>query len=215
MKAIIIGATGATGRELVKNLLNDEFFIEIIVLNRRSFFENHPKLTEHIIDFDKMENYKELIKADVAFSCMGTTLKIAGSKENQWKVDHDYQLKFAEICHENNVPSFVLLSAMNSNSNSKMFYSRMKGELKDKISEIKFDQLIILQPSLIVRPNTDRKAEKFAEIILKSLNKVNLLNNFKPIGTDDLSKAMIQSYKSYGKGFHRVKLKDIFQLIKT
>lgn len=215
MKAIIIGATGATGRELVKNLLNDDFFTEIIVLNRRSFFENHPKLTEHIIDFDKMDNYKEFIKADVAFSCMGTTLKMAGSKENQWKVDHDYQLKFAEICHENNVTSFVLLSAMNSNSNSKMFYSRMKGELEDKIYEIKFDQLIILQPSLIVRPNTDRKAEKFAEIILKALNKVNLLNNFKPISTDELSKAMINSYKSYEKGFHRVKLKEIFQLIKA
>lgn len=215
MKAIIIGATGATGRELVKNLLNDEFFTEIIVLNRRAFFENHPKLTEHIINFDKMDNYKDLIKADVAFSCMGTTLKMAGSKENQWKVDHDYQLKFAKICHENNVPSFVLLSAMNSNSNSKMFYSRMKGELEDKIYEIKFDQLIILQPSLIVRPNTDRKAEKFAEIILKALNKVNLLNNFKPISTDELSKAMINSYKSYENGFHRVKLKEIFQLIKA
>jgi len=96
-----------------------------------------------------------------------------------------------------------------------MFYSRMKGELEDKISEIKFDQLIILQPSLIVRPNTDRKGEKFAEIILKALNKINLLNNFKPISTDKLSKAMINSYKSYENGFHRVKLKDIFQLIKT
>src|SRR5690625_3601760 len=129
MKAIIIGATGATGRELVKNLLNDDFFTEIIVLNRRSFFENHPKLTEHIIDFDKMDNYKDLIKADVAFSCMGTTLKMAGSKENQWKVDHDYQLKFAEICHENNVLSFVLLSAMNSNSNSKFFFVGLKVNL--------------------------------------------------------------------------------------
>src|SRR5690625_3995861 len=156
MKAIIIGATGATGRELVKNLLNDDFFTEIIVLNRRLFFEKHIKLTKHIIDFDKMDNYKEFIKADVAFICMGTTFKMAGSKENQWKVDHDYQLKFAEICHENNVLSFVLLSAMNSNSNSKMFYSRMKGELEDKIYEIKFDQLIILQPSLIVRPKIGR-----------------------------------------------------------
>src|SRR5690625_5987450 len=87
--------------------------------------------------------------------------------------------------------------------------------MKYKNNNIKLDKLMIIQPSLIVRTNTDRKGEKFAELILKSLNKINLLNNFKPICTDDLSTAMIQSYKAYGKGFQRVKLKDIFQFIKT
>lgn len=215
MKAIVIGATGATGRELVKNLIDDKNFSHITVLSRRKFFSENPKLTEHIINFEEIHKYKNIINADVAFSCLGTTLEIAGSKENQWKVDHDYQLNFAKVCSQNDIPTFVLLSAMNSNPKSKIFYSRMKGKLENEISKLKFRKLIIVQPSLIIRPKSNRNGEKFAEYILKFLNKLNMFNDYKPITCNHLSKAMISSVNIYSNGSHKVKIKEIFQLIKT
>ena len=142
MKAIVIGATGATGKEIVENLLNDQLFSEVIILVRKKSFKNHSRLNEIVVDFEHLEQYKNVINADIAFSCLGTTLKIAGSKANQWKVDFDYQFKFAQLAKENNIPTFVLLSALGANSSSKIFYSKMKGTLEDVIKNLQFTSLI-------------------------------------------------------------------------
>lgn len=215
MKAIVIGATGATGKELVKQLLAKDDISEVITLVRRKTVDEHPKLKQHIIDFKAMDDYKDLIRADVAFSCLGTTLKLAGSKEAQWEVDHDYQLKFAENCFENKIPSFVLLSAIGVNPKSKFFYSRMRGELEEAVSQLKFDRLIIFQPSLLIRPNTDRFGERLSGLFLKTINSIGIATNYKPIKTSELSKSMILSLDFYKSGIHKVKVKQIFELIKA
>lgn len=89
MKALIIGATGATGKELVDRLLGDNNYASVSVFVRRPFGKSHPKLTEHIVDFSDVNSFQDLITGDVLFSCLGTTLKDAGSKDNQWKIDFD------------------------------------------------------------------------------------------------------------------------------
>lgn len=93
MIAIVIGATGATGKFLVQELINDSNYLEIVILVRRKTNISHPKMQEIIVDFDQLENYSEYIIDDVAFSCLGATLKDAGSKEKQRIIDYDYQLK--------------------------------------------------------------------------------------------------------------------------
>src|SRR5690606_25035212 len=118
MKAIIIGGTGATGREVVKQLLADERFNAVTAFVRRPYFDQHPKLTEIIVDFENLANYENDIRGDIAFSCLGTTLKDAGGKATQWRVDHDYQLAFAKIAKTNGVERFVLLSAFGANAQS-------------------------------------------------------------------------------------------------
>ena len=111
MKALIIGATGATGKDLVQKLIDDTHFSEIHVFGRRALELRNNKVFEHIVDFDQPETWKDLVTGDVAFSCLGTTLKDAGSKEAQRKVDFDYQLNFAKAARENNVEDFVLVSS--------------------------------------------------------------------------------------------------------
>src|SRR5205809_561582 len=104
MKALIIGATGAAGKDLVNILLQDTYYSEVVIFVRRASRITHPKLTEIITDFDKLENVAEQIKGDVLFSCLGTTLKAAGSKDKQWHIDYEIPSTFAAVARRNEVP---------------------------------------------------------------------------------------------------------------
>lgn len=190
MKALVIGATGATGKELVNQLLQNPNYNQVVVLVRRQFFVANSKLTEVIVDFNELDNYSEYFFADVAFSCLGTTLKSAGSKKKQWKVDYDYQYNFAKICKQNNVPKFVLISAMGANSKSIFFYNKLKGALEEAIIKLNFRNLIIMQPGSLIRPESDRLGENFSVKLLIFLNKLGLLSKFRPLLVNDLAKAM-------------------------
>ena len=92
MKTLLIGATGATGSDLLKLLLDDDEVESVDIFVRRNTGVEHPKLTVHVINFEKPEEWSHLVKGDVLFSCLGTTRKDAGSKAAQWKVDYDYSI---------------------------------------------------------------------------------------------------------------------------
>lgn len=209
MKAVVIGGSGATGSELVRQLLGDSRFEQVIVLARRPYFEKRANLLEVVVDFEKLEQYEDQIQGDVAFSCLGTTLKNAGSKDAQWRVDHDYQLKFASIAKANGVESFVLLSAIGANENSSFFYNKMKGTLENNIGELGFRQFVVLHPGGIERPNSDRAGEKVFIGLLKIFNAVGLFKGYEPISTNRLAKAMLASYFQFKETHKIVKLDEI------
>ncbi len=127
MKAIIIGATGATGKALLQLLLHDASITEVVALVRKPLPLQHVKLQAHVISFSQPQQWAELVTGHMAFSCLGTTLKAAGSKEAQYKVDYEYQLAFAQAASQNGVPRFILISAGMANPKSLVFYSRMNG----------------------------------------------------------------------------------------
>lgn len=213
MKAIVIGATGATGKSLVAQLLEDSVFTEVVVLVRRKYFESYPKLTEVVVDFNHLENYASHVLGDVAFSSIGTTLKAAGSKEAQWEIDVDYPFRFAAIARKNGIPKFVLLSGMTANEQSKIFYSRMKGALENKIKALEFPQLFIFQPGFLIRPNTDRKGEQITLPILKFLNGIGLFRKYQPLPVAQLAKVMIQKSKVVNQKSETVTMKEILKLL--
>jgi uncharacterized protein YbjT (DUF2867 family) len=210
MKALIIGATGATGKDLVNKLIEDKDFNEIHAFVRKPLEIKNEKLTFHIVDFEKPETWKDLVTGDVAFSCLGTTLKDAGSKEAQHKVDYDYQLNFAKAAKENNVEDFVLVSAYGANPNSKIFYSKMKGELEEEIKKLHFNKLTIFNPGMLERKNSTRTGEVLGSRIIKFANKLGCFENQKPLPTDILAQAMINATKIKSNGYSRVKLGNIF-----
>ncbi len=212
MKAIVIGGTGATGKELIAQLLEDHRFDAVTVLVRRPFFSQHAKLTEIILDFEKLSDYKEHIQGDVAFSCLGTTLKEVGGKNAQWRVDHDYQLEFASIAKANGVESFMLLSAFGANTKSSFFYNKMKGTLEENIKKLDFIQLVILHPGGIERPDSNRRGEKAMIKFLKALNAIGLFKGYEPISTNRLAKAMIASYFKFKEKQKIVVLKEIMEI---
>jgi uncharacterized protein YbjT (DUF2867 family) len=158
--AIVIGATGLVGVNLVNRLKDSKSYERVTLLVRRKTDLNHLKIEEKIIDFDKIDT--ELIKADDIFCAIGTTLKKAGSKENQYKIDCEYPATIAKMGRQNGVKQFILISSIGADKNSSNFYLRTKGELEEKISELNFDSFIILRPSFIIG---DRKEFRLGEVI--------------------------------------------------
>ena len=200
MHALIIGATGATGSDLLNQLLNDPAFDRIDIFVRRPLEVQHEKLKTHVIDFNQPGQWKHLVKGDVLFSALGTTLKAAGSKEAQWKIDYEYQYQFAKAARENEVPNLVLVSAGNASPGSIFYYSKMKGKLEVAVKEMNFHKLDIFQPPLLVRKNTDRSGEIAALRIIRFLNKMGLFLSQKPLPTEVLAQAMINAAKSKNSG---------------
>ena len=210
MKALIIGATGATGKDLVTQLLADDTYREVHCFVRKPLVLTHPKLHAHVVNFDTPEAWADLLHGDVAFSCLGTTLAVAGSKDAQWRVDYDYQYAFAEHCKNNGVPTFVLISAAGAKAQSKLFYNRMKGQLEDAVKALGFSCLLIFQPSVLIRSNSDRGAENFSVKAIHFLNKIGLFKRYRPMPTNVLAQRMRREVATATEGVHTFTLDEIF-----
>ena len=211
-EAIIIGATGATGTAILSKLIKDNDFKKIIVFTRKPPLIKNVKLVVNIVDFDQIESWKSEIKGDVLFSAMGTTLKDAGSKENQYKVDFTYQFSIAKAASENNVKKLLLISSVGANYQSNFFYPRIKGELEKAVKELDFEHLSIFQPPVLVRQNDKiRSGEKVLIKVFKALNMLGLLVSQKPMEVDILANKMISTSKKESQQKQNTYLpKDIF-----
>ncbi|WP_434576103.1 NAD(P)H-binding protein [Riemerella anatipestifer] len=212
-KAVVIGGTGATGKALLHTLSNDLSYQSVVALSRREGTSLLPKMEICKVDFNHLEQSSAIISGDVAFSCLGTTLKDAGSQDAQWRVDYDYQYTFAKIAKESGISTLVLISSMGADKKSPIFYSKMKGKLEEAITELNFPSLLILRPSLLIRPETKRLGERISLPILNTFNKVGLLKKYQPISVKDLSRAMVKSVERYKAGTHILELKQILELV--
>jgi len=211
--ALVIGATGLVGTELIKQLLDDSRFEKVVVFSRRSLEKPHPKLTEHIIDFDQPHTWRHWVQGDILFSALGTTLKKAGSKEAQYKIDHNYQYAFAKAASEQEVPHYVLVSSASASPDSKIFYSRMKGELERDISKLPFRSINILQPSLLYGERKEtRLGESIGYAIIRRLNALSLLKKYRPIHGATVARAMIHAGIKNNAGKQIYVLDQIFSL---
>ena len=164
--AVIIGATGVVGRVIVNEILSGEYYDRIYILGRSSIMKlpDDSRLEKIIIDFENIDFDMNILEDVDVFSSLGTTIKIAGSKENQRKIDVDYTVNFAKLC-EGKVKSFNVISAIGANSNSKNFYTSLKGELEDKLKELNLGVLRIFQPSLLISKREDKRF--FEELFMK------------------------------------------------
>ena len=200
LKALVIGATGATGRELVNLLINDEDFDQVSIFVRKAPELVHEKLKIHTIDFNEIKSHKDLIKGDILFSALGTTKKEAGGKQRQYIIDYTYQYEFAKIAAENGVDQLSLVSSIGANPKSFMFYPKMKGELESDVKKLKFKKIDIFQPPILIRqPEIIRKAEKKAISIIQKLNKLGILKSQQPLMVSNLAERMVKTAKTNSK----------------
>lgn len=196
MKAIVLGATGATGKDMMECLLADTSVEEIVVLVRRNISYADPRVKVHVVDFEHPEEWKHLVKGDALFSMMGTSLKQAGSKEAQWRVDYTYQYEVAKAARENGVERMILMSAMSANANSKFFYLSMKGTLEDDVIRLGFPHTFIVRPPSLIRKNAKRWTETVTVRIIKAFNSIGLLRGFTPVPTMSVAKQMLEGAKT-------------------
>jgi uncharacterized protein YbjT (DUF2867 family) len=198
--AIVIGATGLVGSHIVKQLCEDNNYSEIKIFTRKSLNLSNPKIKEFIVDFENFESFSENITGDELFSAMGTTLKKAGSKENQYKVDYTFQYKTAEIAGKNGVKKYLLVSSVGANERSMIFYSKIKGKLENEVMKLNFQNVLIFRPSGLLGDRTEKRSGeefgiKFMGFFVKIIPP---LRKYRPIHVEIVAKGMIKStYRNY------------------
>lgn len=191
MNVFLAGATGLVGAQLLELLLADERIERVTIAGRRSLNHPHPKLTDLVVDFDRPDDWADAVRADVLFSAMGTTLKKAGSHDAQYRVDYTYQYNLARVAKANGVSRYVLVSSSGASPRSKMFYSRIKGELDEAVLKLGFGQTTILRPSLLLGNRTEsRPFEKLAQRVMPVLTRF-VFRRYRPIDAQTVARAML------------------------
>jgi uncharacterized protein YbjT (DUF2867 family) len=213
MTAIVIGATGLVGSELTRLLSTNERFDRIKVFVRRPPEVKLPKVEEYVINFDHPEQWKGLVNGDVLFSALGTTLKQAGSKGAQFKVDYKYQYNFAKAASENGVPNYILISAAGASTSSRIFYSRIKGNLEKDAKKLLFQYITILKPGLLTGNRKEKRTgEQIGFRLLNVLHHIPGLKLLKPIHAKTVAQAMINSVDYHPKPLNEYSLLEVFKL---
>lgn len=166
--AIILGATGLTGGILLEKLLEDDTYDKIKLFSRSSVGINSPKIEEFIIDMFQLETHSETFKADVVFCCIGTTKSKTPNKDTYKKIDYGIPVAAAKLAKQNDIKTFIVISALGASENSNVFYNKTKGEMQRDVLLQKIKNTYILQPSLIVGDrNESRFGENLAEVFMK------------------------------------------------
>lgn len=203
--AIIIGSTGMTGSHLLKILLTSGIYEKVISFVRHSTKISHPKLVQHVVDFDQPESYQDLIEGNDMFCCLGTTIKKAGSQEAFEKVDLKYPIQFAKIAASKGVKQYSIISSIGANTKSSNFYLRTKGKCEEELRKLAFQSISIFRPSLLIGNRKEfRLGEKVGEYMMKvfSIFFLGKIKKYKPVKSKNVAYAMYSIAQSNTVGYH-------------
>lgn len=156
--ALVAGATGLIGKQLLHDLLSGTYYDVVKAVTRRQLEFSHPKLVNIVIDFEDLRKNAEALHADDVFCCLGTTIKQAGSQKQFRKVDHDYPVMLGQIAKATGARQYLLVSALGAKASSSIFYNRVKGETEQAIQNLGFESLHIFRPSLLLGNRTEHRA---------------------------------------------------------
>ena len=181
---VIAGATGEVGKRLVEKLIahNPNHQIHVLVRTESPLFDE--RVQQHIISYDTLDTFKLSSGFDMAYSCLGTTIKTAGSKAQFKYVDHDLTLKFANWAHQHGCSNFACISAIGANKTSHNFYLAVKGETEHDLTQIGFKHLWLIRPSLLLGQRDEFRLGEYLGALLSmfiSPFMVGPLAKYKPV----------------------------------
>jgi uncharacterized protein YbjT (DUF2867 family) len=189
---VVAGASGLVGSTLTRMLLEDPSYSKVHLLVRKELDLDHPKLVQHLADFNQLKADLFDFKVDDAYCTLGTTIAIAGSKEAFYRVDHDFVLSFAQLSHQLGATGFFVVSSMGASSSSAIFYNKVKGETEEDLKKSGFPRLGIFRPSLLLGPRKEKRAgERFASWMMRSLDFM-IPAKYKAIHVDKVAKKMVE-----------------------
>lgn len=194
-KALIVGATGLIGGYCLQALLGDPKYGEVTALARKPLPTSHPKLRTIHAQFDNLEHALAGIEAHDVFCCIGTTIKKAGSQEAFKKVDFTLVLTIAELMRAQGAEQFLVISSMGADKKSKVFYSRVKGEMESALKHVGYPCLRIVRPSLLLGPRKEfRLGEKIGILLAPVLQPFlqGPLKKYRPVQAASVARFMVK-----------------------
>lgn len=197
--AIVLGATGLTGRLLVNQLIADESYSKIKLFSRRKSYFNSSKIVEFIGDVIDLDRFKSDFCADVAFCCIGTTAAKTKDRAVYKQIDFGIPVKAAALCKENGIDTFVVVSAIGADAKSAIFYNRTKGEMEEAVLKSGVKNCYIMRPSLIRGTREGKRVlECFATAVMfvADLFLVGRWRKYRAIEAKTIALAMINVAKS-------------------
>jgi uncharacterized protein YbjT (DUF2867 family) len=194
--ALIVGATGLIGKQVLQLLLSDSHYHKIVTITRKPLDITHQKHENIIVDFDKLSACGSSLKTDDVFCCLGTTIRIAKTKEAFRKVDFDYPVEVARLAKKFGVEQYLLVSALGADKHSKIFYNRVKGEVEDAITQVGFRTLHIFRPSLLLGKREEERAGEGAATVFFKLFGFLVPRKYKAIDSAKVARAMLDNAKS-------------------
>jgi uncharacterized protein YbjT (DUF2867 family) len=200
--ALVVGATGLVGKEIIRELINDDQYEKIIVLARRELSIAHPKLDTRLIEFNRLNEFFPDEKISACFCALGTTQKKSG-REGMLRVDYEYVVQLASLCSEHDVPKFLVVSSQGANCSSSFFYLRTKGQMEEAVKKTGLPFIYFIRPSLITGEREEfRFAEEMGYYALKLISPllVGNLSLMKPVSGLQIAQCMIDLSKSESPG---------------
>jgi len=170
-KAIIVGASGLIGSNLLKILLAEPLYTGITILVRKKTGISNPKLTEILVDFDTFDIYALNINAHALFCCIGTTKNKTPNLTDYYKIEHDYPIKLGQLALENGVKQYHYVSSIGADKNSAAYYTKFKGQTEHDLQQLNLQVLHIYRPSILAGDRKDhRPMEQFANALMNIIN---------------------------------------------
>ncbi|TCP54626.1 uncharacterized protein YbjT (DUF2867 family) [Tumebacillus sp. BK434] len=190
--ALLIGASGLVGGHVLTQLLSNDTYSNVTIFVRKPLPHSHAKLEQVVVDFDNLSAYSEHFNVNDLFCCLGTTIKVAKTKEAFRKVDYTYPLELARLAKEHGVDKFLIITAMGSNAKSSIFYNQVKGQVENDIRALDLPSLHIFRPSLLLGERKEfRLGEQFGAVVSIALKPL-IPAKYKPIHGRTVAAAMIE-----------------------
>lgn len=216
-QALIAGATGLIGRHLTEQILHQDTYDQVHILSRRRTpFFDHPKVTEHIVDFENLDKEDEIFQGvEDVFITLGTTMKQVKSREGFMQVDYMYPAKIGEMAKKHHSKRVLVISAMGADRDARFFYNQVKGSMEESLMSLELPALHVIRPSLILGDRYEfRLGEKSAEVLSKPLRGLmkGSLRQYQPIEAQVIGEAMTFIAQSDSKGFHLYENEDLHRI---
>jgi uncharacterized protein YbjT (DUF2867 family) len=200
--ALVAGATGLVGSHLVQILLEQPTWAQVVTVGRRAAPQSHPKLEQRIVDLGALDAI-DPPHADDVFCCLGTTIKQAGSQDAFRRVDHDYVVGLARAGLRIGATQFLLISAIGADPESRVFYSRVKGEAEAAVRALPYRAVQIFRPGLLLGNRSEfRLGERIAMVAVPLLHPLLLgrLRRYRSIDAGDVARAMVRIAREAPRG---------------
>ena len=168
--AIVFGATGLVGSELLYHLIKDIRYRAIKVFTRRELHIEHIKVIEKIVEVEKVEDYNDFIKGDDLFICLGTTRRKAGSIVRMEAIDRYLPVKIAKAALGNGVKNMAVVSSIGADPESRNYYYRIKGQMENDLQSLEFNRKVIVRPSILLgKRNEIRLLESVGKALVRGI----------------------------------------------